>query len=184
MENPDEPRMPEIRSRTVVHRNPFYEVHKVVADFGSYEKHYYTQEHGTRVGIVLTRGHEVLLVKQYRFLAGRVSLEVPGGGVLKGESPEAAAVRECVEETGLLCRDLRLLLHYQVGLDVINNPTYVFHSGNFDQIEQARFDSREVEGQAWVPIKDCLAMVSSGQIADSFSIVALFAFHLYGRGQL
>lgn len=43
---------------------------------------------------------QVLLVRQYRFGGGLVSLEFPGGVVDPGESPAAAARRELLEECG------------------------------------------------------------------------------------
>ena len=45
-------------------------------------------------------GH-VVLVRQYRHSVRRDLWELPAGGVNPGESPEAAAARECEEETAL-----------------------------------------------------------------------------------
>ena len=42
----------------------------------------------------------VLLVRQYRFAAGRELLELPAGKLEPGEEPGAAAARELAEETG------------------------------------------------------------------------------------
>jgi ADP-ribose pyrophosphatase len=42
----------------------------------------------------------VLLVQQYRYVAGRPTWEMPTGGVHEGEPPEAAAQRELAEEVG------------------------------------------------------------------------------------
>ena len=45
--------------------------------------------------------HHVVLVRQYRHSVTRELWELPAGGVNTGESPEAAAARECEEETAL-----------------------------------------------------------------------------------
>src|SRR5256885_15535850 len=44
----------------------------------------------------------VILVRQFRATIGREILELPAGSVSAGESPEAAAARECEEEIALV----------------------------------------------------------------------------------
>ena len=44
--------------------------------------------------------HTVLLVRQYRYVAGRATWEMPTGGVHQGETVEEAAQRELAEEAG------------------------------------------------------------------------------------
>jgi ADP-ribose pyrophosphatase len=52
----------------------------------------------------------VILVRQYRYAAGRSLLEIPAGTLDKpGESPAAAAARELAEETGYTATDYREL---------------------------------------------------------------------------
>jgi ADP-ribose pyrophosphatase len=47
-------------------------------------------------------GSSVAMVRQYRHAAGRPLLELPAGKLdVTGESPEASARRECIEEVGL-----------------------------------------------------------------------------------
>lgn len=50
----------------------------------------------------LTEDGRVILIRQYRASIDREMWEVPAGSVDPGESPDAAAVRECEEETGLV----------------------------------------------------------------------------------
>lgn len=50
--------------------------------------------------LALTSDNRVVLARQYRAGPNRVLDELPGGSVDEGESPEAAAIRELVEETG------------------------------------------------------------------------------------
>jgi ADP-ribose pyrophosphatase len=44
----------------------------------------------------------IVLIRQFRASLGRMLWELPAGSLKPGETPEAAAVRECAEETGLV----------------------------------------------------------------------------------
>ncbi len=50
--------------------------------------------------VALTADRRLVVVRQFRFGAGAVTLEIPGGMVDRGEAHRAAAERELVEETG------------------------------------------------------------------------------------
>jgi ADP-ribose pyrophosphatase len=63
-------------------------------------------ESGGFVAVVpVTDEGNVVLVSQWRQPAGSFALELPGGGVDPGESPEEAAGRELFEETGYRAED-------------------------------------------------------------------------------
>ena len=49
---------------------------------------------------------QIVMIRQYRHALGRVLWELPAGNVDDGEMPEAAAVRECEEEIGLVPADV------------------------------------------------------------------------------
>jgi 8-oxo-dGTP pyrophosphatase MutT (NUDIX family) len=50
--------------------------------------------------IPVTEDHRVVMVKQYRLGSMETTLEIPGGIVDPGDTPEEAASRELLEETG------------------------------------------------------------------------------------
>jgi 8-oxo-dGTP diphosphatase len=62
------------------------------------------------VGIILFRGDDVLLIRRGR-PPGAGQWSLPGGKQELGETAEAAARRELLEETGLACSRLTLVAH-------------------------------------------------------------------------
>lgn len=68
---------------------------------------------GTSAAVLpLTEGGKVVLTREYRHGLGRVAVALPGGTAEDGESPEACARRELLEETGL---DAGKLMHLYSG---------------------------------------------------------------------
>lgn len=68
--------------------------------------------------IPVTRDGKVVMVRQYRFGAAQLSLELPGGIVDPGEAPLKAATRELEEETGYRAKQVLSLG------DVSPNPAF------------------------------------------------------------
>lgn len=178
---PDRPRF---GAREPVYRNRFQTIYRVEADFGAFRKELFVNASGVRAGIVVEGPEGILLTRQYRYLIGRLSLEIPGGRIAEGESPLDGAVRETYEETGVRCRELRALIHYQVGLDTYENPTHLFWTDAFNAGDGAAPDGRETVEVLWLPHARCLAAIAGGEIADSFTIIALLARHAQHGGVL
>ena len=158
------------------HTNPFMQIRHTRADFGSFAKDYFVIELGPRAGIVAIKQDCILLTRQYRFLIDRLSWEIPGGRVDEGEAPETAAVRECLEETGIECSGLRKLVEYYPGLDNFNNRTSVFLSEQTQVVKAFSGVASEVTEIAWVPVADALRMVLDGQILDALTVTGLLAY--------
>ena len=61
--------------------------------------------------VIVLRGDQILLLKRDAHWTGLFDyvLEIPGGGVERGESPEDAARRELFEETGITAEELKYL---------------------------------------------------------------------------
>lgn len=167
---------PRIGPWDVVYEDQHQRILRVTADFGAFEKEYFVRDSGQRAGIVVTRGEDVLLVRQYRLLVDQVSWELPGGHVEDGEDPAAAARRECAEEAGIVCGELAPLLLYHPGLDTSYNPTHLFHGEAVGTTASSQSE-HEVHEHVWVPAERCLQMVRSGEIVDALTIVGLLAYH-------
>ena len=65
------------------------------------EHDFYVIESRDWVNVIpITADQQVVMVKQYRHGSRQVTLEIPGGLVDPGDTPEKAASRELLEETG------------------------------------------------------------------------------------
>jgi len=67
------------------------------------ERRYPVMQLGQSAAVVpVAADGQILLVRQYRHVAQSFCWEIPGGGLHPGESPDQAAQRELLEETGYL----------------------------------------------------------------------------------
>lgn len=170
------PHSPLIGSRKVLYQDKYQQIYGVTADFGSFTKEYFVREGGSKAGILAVRADSVLLVKQYRLLINGLSLEIPAGRIDDGELPEDAAVRECLEETGVRCLNPRPLIFYHMGLDTTYSPSHIFYSDQIAEVhEPQNIHQEETSGFEWVPLSRCIKMIFDGEILDSFTIIALLA---------
>lgn len=80
--------------------------------------------------VVVTKEEQVILVRQYRYPADKVTLELPGGVIEKGEAPEAAAKREMEEETGYTSDEIEFLMQLSPNPAINNNTAYFFLARN------------------------------------------------------
>lgn len=161
-----------IEPQELVYQDRNQKLYRIVARFDGFSKEYYVSDHGRRAALVAVRNDEVLLVREYRLLINGLSYEVPGGRVEEDERPDAAATRECLEETGVQCLNLKPLISYHASLDIWKNYTYIFYSEDVKETARENSDRR-----VWVPLARCVDMVFGQQIVDSLSIIAVLAYH-------
>lgn len=162
-----------IETGEIVYQDRNQTISRIMAHFEGLNKEYFVSDHGERVAVLVVRGRDVLLVRQYRLLINGLSYEIPGGGVDKNETPETAAIRECLEETGVECYGLKPLIGYHPSLDIWKNYTRLFYTKEYKEIVKNKSSQR-----VWIPLPHCINMVFSQQIVDSLSIVTLLAYQI------
>jgi ADP-ribose pyrophosphatase len=169
---------PSLGPRQIVYQNAFLKISSVRVQFRDFSKTLYVIDSGPRVGVLLLKDDNVLLVRQYRMLIHDFALEIPGGKVDDGETPETAAIRECLEETCLRCLNLKPLLYYHPGLDTNDNPTSLFYCTQSEPVPQQKLDHNEVAELVWIPFSRCLDMVFEERIVDCLSVAAILAWQV------
>ena len=160
-----------IERMEIVYEDKYKKIEKIRAHFPGFKKEYFISDFGPKAAVVITHSKSILLVRQYRLLINDLSYEIPGGAVHENESPLDAAIRECEEETGITCLNLKPLINFNPDLEYTKNYTHVFHTECVKEVVHG--DKRCV----WVPLKDCMKMIFSEKISDSLSVIAILAYH-------
>ncbi len=125
------------------------------------------------VGVVpLDDDDRVLLVGQYRYTLDRYSWEIPEGGALRDEDPQAGAARELREETGYVATDWRELLRADLSNSVSDEEAILYVATGLVPGEAAPEGTERLDLR-WVPFEDAVAMCADGTIRDAMTVLAL-----------
>ena len=114
----------------------------------------------------------VALVRQYRHPVVRYLLEVPAGTLDDGERPEVGAERELQEELGLIAANMEKLSEFFVSPGFCEEKMWVYLATELVQGQQ-RLEEDELLDVVRLPISEALEMITSGEIQDAKTIIAL-----------
>jgi 8-oxo-dGTP pyrophosphatase MutT (NUDIX family) len=114
----------------------------------------------------------VLLLWRHRFITDTWGWEIPAGRVEDGESPEEAAVRETVEETGWRPSGLRPLAAYQPTNGLSDQRFNLFISDGAVYVGEPT-DPGESERIEWLSVADVREIARSGEMMDGLSLTAV-----------
>ena len=141
---------------------------------------FYILESADWVNVVaLTPEREVVLVRQYRHGAGAVSLEIPGGLVETGDSPQSAALRELEEETGYQGRDVRFLASVSPNPAIQNNLCHTFLVLDARPRSRQNLDDKEDIETVLEPLDKIPDLIREGVIDHSLVLSAFFLYLLH-----
>jgi 8-oxo-dGTP pyrophosphatase MutT (NUDIX family) len=114
--------------------------------------------------VPITTDGRVVLVRQYRHGAQRVTLEIPGGLVDPGEEPAAAALRECLEETGYRAHEAEVLGVVNPNPALFANRLHSFFAMGVEPERAVQNTGTEVTEVVLAPVRDLEGMLLAGEI--------------------
>jgi len=114
----------------------------------------------------------VVLVRQYRHPAVRYLLEAPAGTLADRERPDDGAARELQEELGFVAGRMEKLSEFFVSPGFCEEKMWVFLATDLTEGQQ-HLDEDEILDVVRLPFADALEMITSGEIQDAKTIIAL-----------
>ena len=114
----------------------------------------------------------ILLLWRHRFITDTWGWEIPAGRIDPGETPEQAAVRETVEETGWRPGPLRKLCAYAPSNGSSDQVFHLFTASAATHVGEPT-DPGESERIDWVPVEDVRRLIAGGEVYDGLSLTAL-----------
>lgn len=129
--------------------------------------------HPGAVAVLALIDGKAILVKQYRPALGAWTLEIPAGTLEPGESPEEAAIREMVEETGYKPTSLTPLIEFYPTPGVSNEYIRVYLAKGLEHVGVSDRDLEEEDMEVLkIPVREVLKMIETGEVKDGKTIIA------------
>jgi len=145
---------------------------------------YYVLEYPDWVNAVaFTEDGQVLLIRQYRHGAEKVFIEIPGGCIDPGETPEEAVVRELLEETGYAFDTLEPISQIYANPSTSSNLTHSFILTGGKKVQEQALDGKEEIEVFTVSVAELKELLLQYKIEQALHISSIF-FALAKLGKL
>ncbi len=142
------------------------------------EHEFYIIESNDWINVIpITDDESVVMVRQYRHGSKTITLEIPGGLVDPGDTPEEAALRELLEETGYQAKELTKIGEVNPNPALFNNRCHTFLATNLKKVCDPKPDQTEDIEVVLIPLKEIPDLILKGDI-DHAIVISAFAYYL------
>lgn len=134
--------------------------------------HLVDYKHAAAAVVPVGQDGRILLIEHYRFQTDTRGWEVPAGKIDEGETPEQAAARELLEETGHHGDWFKHLGHYHPSNGSSNQVFQVYVARGVRQVTEIQ-DTNEVIGLRWFSADQVRGLIERNEILDGLSLTSL-----------
>ena len=131
-------------------------------------------EHSGGSCILCQKDGAIYMVKQFRYAYGKELWELPAGKLNQGEDPKETALRELEEEAGLKAQTAELMFEVYPSPGYTDEIIRIYEAKDFVET-QRHLDEDEFLTGKWIPVEELKQMVTTGEIKDGKTLIALLA---------
>lgn len=129
--------------------------------------------------VALTPAEELVMVRQFRHGSRTVTLEIPGGIVDPGETPEFAGARELAEETGYRAGRIEMLGSINPNPAIFTNRVHQMVALDCERAGEIQNSSTEHTVVDLLPVARLPEVLREGAIDHALVVAALYAWELW-----
>lgn len=165
------------KKRELLFESPWIRLYldDVIDDHNKPLKYNVVQTANDSVVVAVKKGDCFLMADVYRYPIRQVQHEFPAGGLEGEESPQEAAAREVLEETGIeiSCRDTCYIFYPSNG--ILDQKIHVVLA---DYVQGEPEAKEEIRRSYWIKETELTEMVLAGRITDAPTLIALYYHQL------
>ncbi len=160
-------------SESVEKVNPFwtYRIDNFTLPDGTAGEYHYVHSVGSVFIVPVLDNGQLLMLRQYRYLNRRFSLEFPGGGMCPGQTAGESAQRELIEETGYR-GVLEKIGQFNPFNGVTDETTHVFLARGLSPSTEFSPDGSEDFELFKLPPNQLDELIHKGKIFDGMTLSA------------
>ena len=126
------------------------------------------------VAILAIKDKQLLLVKQYRYVVGEETIEIPAGKIEPNEDLKICALRELEEETGYTCKTMNKIFSFYPTPGFCSEVLHIYEAKDLIKLENPKeMDIDEVINSYFLDIETAYQQVLDGTIKDSKTMIAI-----------
>ncbi len=148
-----------------------YLVDEVQLPSGKYGEYHYVHTNGSSLIIPVLDDGKILMVKQYRYLAGKESLEFPCGSIDDGATIEEMAAQELAEEAGVQAGEFTFAGTFNPYNGVTDEMCNVFIARKLTPVDIPPDDTEEFE-RIILSREEIEFKIKSNEIWDGMTLAA------------
>lgn len=167
-------------SSEVVHENPWFALRRdeYRLPSGKVRDYHYVRSTGSVFVVPVLEDGRLVLVKQYRYLNQRISIEFPGGGVGRNREPLDAALAELAEEAGVTGA-LKKLGQFNPCNGLIDEICTVYLATELERTDAGEPDEAEEIEVVYATPSELESWIRDGVVWDGMTLAAFSLYRIH-----